>query len=507
MYEHNERQMVMPDDFFLPFGGKLNPDNRWVVLAYLVPWEKAEDAYIHSLKDVTQGNKAFSVRKALGSLIIKERMNWSDEETVEQIKENPYLQYFIGLSAFQEKAPFDASLMTHFRKRLDASIINQVNEWIVEAQMQEAEDEQTEQDDDDNDDDPHGGATADETATSQQEDHPDKSSNQGKLLIDATCAPADIAYPTDLRLLNDAREKLEGIIDTLHLPFQGEQPKPRTYRKKARKAYLSVAKQRNPRRKTLRKAIGKQLNFVERDLKHVEALVHQGGLEPLSKSQYRHLFVTQELYRQQQTMYETKTHRVEDRIVSIGQPHLRPMVRGKTSANVEFGAKLSVSMVNGFSFLDKLEWNAYHEGKHLRESIEAYHNRYGVYPEAVLADQIYRTRENRAYCKQHGIRLSGPKLGRPSKDAEVNAIEKQIAYQDAVDRNPIEGKFGEGKRKYGLGRIFARLQETSETVISLQFLVMNLEKILRDTFLSIFQSWMNQLFLQDERQSMMVIQI
>src|SRR5690625_4304308 len=130
MYEHNERQLIMPDEFFLPFGGKLNPDNRWVKLAQLIPWKKAEDVYIRTLKNPTQGNKVFSVRKALGSLIIKERMNWSDEETVAQITENPYLQYFIGLlPKFQEKAPFDASLMTHFRKRLDASIINQVNEW------------------------------------------------------------------------------------------------------------------------------------------------------------------------------------------------------------------------------------------------------------------------------------------------------------------------------------------------------------------------------------------
>lgn len=503
MYDHNERQMIMPDEFFLPFGGKLNPNNRWVTLAHLIPWEKVEDVYIRSLKDTTQGNKAFSVRKALGSLYIKERMNWSDEETVEQITENPYLQYFIGLPAFQEKSPFDASLMTHFRKRLDSSIINQVNEWIVEAQAQKTEDTQAEQNNDDDDSD--GGMTTNQAPSSQQEAPPDKPSNQGKLLVDATCAPADIAYPTDLRLLNDAREKLEDIIDTLHLPYRGMQPKPRTYRKNARKSYLSVAKQRNPRRKTIRKAIRKQLNCVERDLKHIERLVQQGGLGSLSKRQYRELLVIQELYRQQKIMYETKTHKIDDRITSIGQPHVRPIVRGKAGANVEFGAKLSVSMVNGFAFLDKLDWDAYHEGNYLIESIEAYHERYGLYPEAVLADQIYRTRENRAFCKQKGIRLSGPKLGRPSKDAEVNTLEKQIAYQDAVDRNPIEGKFGEGKRKYGLGRISARLQKTSETVISLQFLVMNLEKVLRDTFLPIFQYWMRQHFFQNEKQVMIIL--
>lgn len=54
-----------------------------------------------------------------------------------------------------------------------------------------------------------------------------------------------------------------------------------------------------------------------------------------------------------------------------------------------FGAKISVSMVEGFAFVDKLDWNAYHEGQYIQESIEAYRNHPGVYPEAVLADQIY----------------------------------------------------------------------------------------------------------------------
>lgn len=123
----------------------------------------------------------------------------------------------------------------------------------------------------------------------------------------------------------------------------------------------------------------------------------------------------------------------------------------------------------------------------MEQSIEAYFQRYGFYPEAVLVDQIYRTRENREYCKKHGIRLSGRRLGRPSMNEQKNREQKRIEYQDAVERNPIEGKFGEGKRSYGLGLIQSRLQQTSETEIALQFLVMNLEKILRDTFLSFFQ--------------------
>lgn len=103
MYAHNQNQMIMPDEFFLPFEGRLNLDNRWVVMASLIPWAEVESEYIKRLGDPNQGSQAFSVRFALGALIIKEKFGLSDEETVEALMENPYLQYFLGLEAFQLK--------------------------------------------------------------------------------------------------------------------------------------------------------------------------------------------------------------------------------------------------------------------------------------------------------------------------------------------------------------------------------------------------------------------
>lgn len=130
-------------------------------------------------------------------------------------------------------------------------------------------------------------------------------------------------------------------------------------------------------------------------------------------------------------------------------------MRSKANARVEFAAKLSVSLVNGYAFPDVLSWDLHHEGTRLRDSVEKYKECHGYYPEAVLADAIYRTRENRKYCKQRGIRLSGPKLGRPSKDEQINAAQKQVERQDVSERNAIEEKFGEGKRTSGLGFISA----------------------------------------------------
>ncbi|BAQ08789.1 transposase IS4 family protein [Bacillus sp. OxB-1] len=484
MYEHNAKQMILPHEFFLPFGGHLNPDNRWVRMASVIPWADLEEAYLESLGDPNQGSKAYTVQLALGALIIKERLRLSDGETVEAITENPYMQYFIGLPAFQETPPFHASSLTHFRKRFNADLVNQVNESITAAHRKPANPKDSDGPDDDE---PRGGSGS--PAAKPEARRPEESApiyKQGKLLIDATCAPSDIAYPTDIGLLNQAREKLETMIDRLHAKRGHGSKKPRTYRRKARKEYLALSKQRKPGYEKIQACLKGQLSYVRRDLKHVEDLANEVGLDRLTRAQYKDLLVIQELFRQQTILFEGDTHSIQDRVVSIAQPYIRPIVRGKAKASVEFGAKLSVSLVDGYAYLETLQWDAYNEGTLLKDAILAYKERFGHYPEAVLADTIYRTRDNRKFCQELGIRLSGPKLGRPAKDQHVRAEQKKLEKQDHGERNAIEGKFGEGKRAYGLGLIRTRLQTTSETTIALQLVIMNLEKILRDTFLSFF---------------------
>jgi len=182
-------------------------------------------------------------------------------------------------------------------------------------------------------------------------------------------------------------------------------------------------------------------------------------------------------------MHQFRTHQIEDRIVSISQPHVRPIVRGKAGAATEFGAKVAISMMDGYAFIDHLSWNAFNESGDLKQAVEDYKKRYGYYPEAVLADQIYRSRGNLIFCKEHGIRLSGPPLGRPLLD---NRQERIVERQDMKDRNAVEGGFGVCKRRFGLARIMARLKETAESIISLQFLVVNLEHRLRLLFCHFF---------------------
>ena len=330
MYRRSNPEQLSFQDFYLPLGGHLSGDNRWVKLASLIPWDDLEDHYAQQL-DAKRGTPAKSFRVALGSLVIQQRLGTSDRETVEQIRENPYLQYFLGFSDYRDTPPFDASMLVHFRKRLNLDILSAINDTIAQQAMAEI---------------PTSESTSTSTSAPERDnDDDDEPPNQGQLLLDATCAPADINYPTDLKLLNRARELSETIIDLLSRCLRERFPrKPRTYRQQARQSYLSVAKQRHPTHKTLRKAVGQQLQYLRRNLGHIECLIdHGASLTRLPGWLYQRLLVISELFRQQQQMHQERTHRIEHRIVSLSQPHLRPMVRGKAGTPVEFGAKLSVS--------------------------------------------------------------------------------------------------------------------------------------------------------------------
>jgi IS5 family transposase len=123
--------------------------------------------------------------------------------------------------------------------------------------------------------------------------------------------------------------------------------------------------------------VDRQLRYVARDLLIVAELAETSDLIRLSRRQYKELLVIQELYRQQKDIYNAGTHRIADRIVSISQPHVRPIMHGKAKANVKFGAKLAISVVNGYVFRELLSWDNYNEGVTLQTSVEAYRARFG----------------------------------------------------------------------------------------------------------------------------------
>lgn len=476
--------------FDWPFQTVLDDNNRWVKLSQCIPWDELAEAYYQGLS-VSQGRPVKDARLVIGAVIVKHKLCLSDRETVAQLQENPYLQYFVGLPGYQMAAPFAPSLLVEIRKRMGQSVFDLFYQAVITAvdsarQASAEHDDQSPPDDNDleevqlpeHDDQPP--SDVDESVEAPPDGH------QGKLILDATVAPQAIRFPTDLSLLNEARAFSEQIIDKLYR-HSGETRKPRTYRQQARKAYLQVVKQKRPGRKRLRRGIKQQLQYLRRNLGHIERLLEhfpEGTPLPLPRWLLHRYWVIQQVYEQQRGMYRDNSRRCDHRIVSISQPHVRPIVRGKLDKAVEFGAKLSVSLTGaGLAQVDWLRWEAFHEGGDLPSQVEAYRHRYGVYPEVVLGDTIYGSRANRRYLKERGIRFAGKPLGRPIKITEANRAEqKRLAMQrrDAYrQRIPIEGKFGQGKNGYRLNYIRAKRADTSVAWINSIFLVMNLLILLK----------------------------
>lgn len=255
MYKPSDRSQSSFLDFNQPMGLHMNPNNRWVKMADSVPWDVFEKKYSRLFKAKT-GNVAKPVRMALGALIIQTKFQYSDRELVEQITENPYLQYFIGLSGYQEEPPFDSSTLVLFRKRINAQMIAEANEYMLSSRNKK--------DDDDNPKPPTGGMSSG-NATSDKE---------GTLILDASCAPVNIRYPQDISLLNEAREKLETIIYRFHKAYGLALP--RRYARRARKEYLAFAKSKKHTAKKIRKALRQQLSYVKRDIAYLEEFMSDG---------------------------------------------------------------------------------------------------------------------------------------------------------------------------------------------------------------------------------------
>ncbi|NEP82489.1 MAG: transposase [Okeania sp. SIO3B3] len=287
--------------------------------------------------------------------------------------------------------------------------------------------------------------------------------------------------------MNEARENAESMIDFLwQFCAVLMDKKPRDYRVVARRDFLSFTKRRRPGLKVRRKALRKQLCYLKRDIRLVEELLEliyeNKELDvDIPVRMLERLETLKTVFEQQEYMYRNKVNKVDSRIVSISQPHIRPIVRGKAGKNVEFGAKISLSLSDGFSFIDHLSWENFNEAKDLIFQIEKYKERFGYYPESVHADQIYHNRENRNYCTDRDIRISGKPLGRPKKVTDENREEllqkKKLRRQDELDRIAVEGRFGVAKRKFGLGLIKSKLQETNETDIHVSIFIMNLDKM------------------------------
>lgn len=440
----SEKQITI-EEFKTPFEIKLQRNNRWVLLAAQLPWDELSTIYYKSLS-TTKGAKAKDARLVIGALIVKHMLGLDDRETIETIRENMYIQFFLGLCEYTYEDVFDRSLFITLRYRLgEAQFDAMTCELIKLADVRRPNKKNPKQ----------GNQPGNEngTTTENSENLPP---NKSKLLLDATVADQMVVYPTDLGLLANCREESERIIDELCIKLNIAK-KPRTHRRNARKAYLDLAKKKHKTRTEIRKGIGKQLRFLRRNIKSIHQVLDKAEDQgfPLNKRDQRIFFVIHHILDQQFSMYRNRSHSIEDRIVNVYQPYVRPIVRGKDKVQIEFGAKIGVSLSDGYARINTLSWDAYNENTDLEKQVEAYKDLKGYYPEVLIVDKIYGTRQNRSYLKEHGIRFCGKPLGRPTREI-LTPYQKLKQMIERGIRNQIEGKFGQGKNAYSLSKVRTR---------------------------------------------------
>ena len=219
------QQQLTFSDFKTPFDTELDHTNRWVRLSQCIPWDTLAEAYYQSFS-ATQGRPAKPARLMIGAVIIKHKLCLSDEETVKQIQENPYLQYFVGLPAYQTQVPFVPSLLVEVRRRMGADMFERFHQGIVDAVAGQTKSSlinqpTTASEDDQQDKDGGSAGSEGEPCSMDRASSVEVNSHQGKLIIDATVAEQAIRYPTDLSLLNEARQISESLIDQLHRHIAG----------------------------------------------------------------------------------------------------------------------------------------------------------------------------------------------------------------------------------------------------------------------------------------------
>lgn len=476
-FSSQEKQFRL-DIFSTALEKSLDPSNRWYKLANSMPWDKIELVYNTRLRNKHNGGGNKPARMVIGALIIKHKMNLSDEETIQIILENPYMQYFIGLEEFTDKRIFDSSLFVYIRKRIDVDSFNEMSLALMTEELENAAKVEDPQDQDQDEDNAAPGSDSFIDV--------DGKLHKGSLKVDATCCDVEVKYPTDLDVLNDARDVSERLIDKL-CKLSGS-PKPRTNRKQARHQYLEVIKKKRKSNKLIRKGMKQQLGYLGHNIMSITDIISNSStamIDLLTKKEKQWIGTIIKIYHQQKEMYETNTHKCPDRIISVFQPHVRPIVRGKSKAKVEFGPKIGAAVVEGYTFIDHFSWDAYNESIDLKQHIEEYYRRFGYLPVACYADKIYMNRENRAFLKEYHIKAAGKPLGRPTKEMQTEVYKAQAA-QDMGERNEAESTFGTGKRIYRANDIRAKLPDTADAWTAACFFVKNVMKFLKGLLFALF---------------------
>ena len=486
-YASHNKQLSL-DLFRSSFEG-LDKSNRWVSMGDLLPWPELEREYNSRLNNLEKGAGNKPARLILGAMLIKHKLCLSDIETIELIRENPYMQYLCGLTEFTDKPIFDPSLFVTIRKRISEEELNEMTTRLLLEQKRKQEEKRGETGNNEGNNNQESPSSVVQDSDDVEYTDSKGQLHKGVLKIDATCADAEVRYPVDVDLVHDGCKAIDGIISKVcaSLGISGI----KTCYNDARRFYLELVKRKKKGGKLVRSVMSAMLDYLHIDLRRITELLvnHDCRKEDcLQPHDVRLLTAIYEMYGQQRKMFEDKTHVCANRMVSIYQPHVRPIIRGKAKAKTEFGAKIGASLYEGYTFIDHHSWDAYNESSDLSLHINKFKERFGYLPATILADKIYMNKENRKLLKKLEIKTYCKPLGRPPKNPPSPDILAKMA-KAVGERNEVECSFGTGKRIYRANNIRAKLPETARCWTGMCYFVKNVMKFLRELCHALFEIW------------------
>ena len=433
MYRSKDREEKYLFKELQPFGGELAENNRWLVIKSLIPWGELEAIYAQKFSD--RGRPALDGRLVIGLILLKHMTTLSDVEVVLELQENVYWQAFCGMEGFTTGKQLDPSSLTKIRHKLGTKFMKEMEDRTYQLLIE-------------------------------------KKIIKGKgMLVDATVAPEKIKYPNDIGLLNDVRK---WIVEQIKDVSKKTGEKVRTYARKAKKLYLNFAKRKQKTKKDIERTKRQMLQFVRRNLTQIKARMDQFDYF-VQKEIEKRVEIATRIYEQQHTMYKLKINKIDERIVSWWREYVRPIKRGKGGGkDVEFGPRVSLSHVDGMTFVDEFRHENYSEANVdiVEKQIKNYEERFGKKPVSLTGDQLYGNRANRELLKEEKIRDAFKPLGRKNTNTKK---QEQYMRRKQRERNLIEGDIGNTKEHYGLNAIRYHYREGSEMWVRLSFMAKNLK--------------------------------
>jgi hypothetical protein len=397
------------------------------------------------------GNVAKHSRLVFGALTIQRYYGYSDRELVRKIRDTPCFQYFCGLPEFKQEAPFNASSLVNFRKRMTPEFMDKINEKMISIGINVM----------------GKFASYQETLEAEGTNKWKKVTLNDETCLDSAACPQHITYPTDIKLIYSV------LLFLLKMLFYLRDIDLRKKKKKKeiREIYLKVVMNTKRTKEDLHIGISKLLDYVNVLLQRVECHLSLGKKPP---NRYMvKLPIISKIYEQQTFKLANPDVPIANRILSLSAWWASAIYRNKDGAKFEYGSQFDISTNNDFVRIEKLSFSAYNEECTLPTTADRYFEIHGRYPSVILADTKYRNEKNRNICIERKIKLPGKPLGKNKAKESCNTEAKDTEYKNK--RTVVERKFSYVKGSFGLDRIHTFHPDTTKAVIYLGVFAMNLE--------------------------------